>query len=301
MANTIALAKKYLPLLDAKYKMEAKTSILDTPNDMVRGTQQAGTVLIPKIALQGLGDYSRADGYVSGDVTLEWEAHTLTQDRGRSFQVDAMDNEETVGIAFGKVSGEFIRIYVAPEIDAYRFATMADLAALGDNADLTDSDTVEAIDAAMVAMDDAEVPEEGRILFITSTGLKNIKQSDQYVRNVQITAPNGLDRRVSQYDGMSIVKVPQTRFYSAIDLNDGSTSGQEAGGYAKASAGYNINFMIVHPTAVAPVTKTALPRIFDPMTNQSANAWKFDYRLYHDLFVPNNKVDGIYLHTESQA
>lgn len=301
MANTIALAKKYLPLLDAKYKMEAKTSILDTPNDMVRGTQQAGTVLIPKIALQGLGDYSRADGYVSGDVTLEWAPYQLTQDRGRSFQVDAMDNEETVGIAFGKVSGEFIRLYVAPEIDAYRFATMAAKAGLSANADLAAASIIQAIDAAIVAMDDAEVPEEGRILFITSENLKNIKESDQYVRNVQVTAPNGLDRRVDQYDGMSIVKVPKSRFYSAIDLNDGSTAGQQVGGYAKAAAGWDINFMIVHPNAVMPVTKTALPRVFDPMTNQSANAWKFDYRLYHDLFVPDNKTNGIYLHTKAQV
>lgn len=298
MANTIELAKIYLPLLDEVYQNAAVTSILDVNNAMVRDTGMANSVLIPKMLLQGLGDYDKAAGFVKGDVTLSWETHTFTQDRGRTFQVDAVDNEETLQVAFGSLAAEFIRTKVVPEVDAYRFATYADKAGTVEDADLTDSTTLAAIDTAIMTMDEAEVPAEGRILFITPTVYNLLKSSDAISRRFDVQTGNGnVDRRIELFDGMQVRKVPQTRFYSAITLLDGSTTGQEDGGYSKASAGLNLNFMLIHPSAVVQITKTAMPRIFDPMTNQSANAWKFDYRLYHDTFVPDNKVNGIYAHT----
>lgn len=301
MANTITLAKKYLPLLDAKYKKETLTSVIDVPQDLVREGATANSILIPKMSLQGLGDYSRSNGYAKGDVDLEWETHTFTQDRGRSFQVDSQDNEETIGIAFGRLSGEFIRLHVGPEIDAYRFATMA--AKAGNNVEgvLTKDNVVEAIDDAVAGMDDNEVPKEGRIFFCTSHVKKFIKQSPLFTRNVETQGQDGISRKVDTFDDMPVIVVPQSRFYTAIDLNDGTTGGQEAGGYVQSTGSYKINFMIVAPGAALPVPKTALPRIFDPLVNQDANAWKFDYRLYHDIFVPDNKTNGIYLHRDTTA
>ena len=64
---------------------------------------------------------------------------------------------------------------------------------------------------------------------------------------------------------------------------------------------HKINFMIVHPSAVIKVAKHVLPRIFSPQQYQQADAWKFDYRIYHDVFVEENKVKGIYLHRTSTA
>jgi hypothetical protein len=94
---------------------------------------------------------------------------------------------------------------------------------------------------------------------------------------------------------VQVVPVPQTRFYKGVTLDAGATS--SAGGYAKTpSTGRDINFMLIHPSAVVQPTKHALPKIFDPDTNQTADAWLFQYRLYHDAFVYANKVDGIYSH-----
>ena len=99
-----------------------------------------------------------------------------------------------------------------------------------------------------------------------------------------------------------VIRVPQTRFYTKITQYDGKTSGQEAGGYiGTTSTGYNINFLIVHPSAVLKVMKHVLPRIFAPDVNQSADAWKFDYRVYYDVFAYANKVNGIYLHRAATA
>lgn len=298
MANTIAKAKAYLPILDEVYGKAVLTSVLDAPADFVRAGLNANEILIPKMALQGLGDYSRSSGYVAGDVTLAWETHAFSQDRGRSFQVDSQDNLETIDTAFLPLASQFIRTKVAPEIDAYRFATLAGKANQNIAATLADSTAIQAIDTAIAFMKDAEVNMERCVLFISPTMERLIKQSTLLSRQFVVNVGNSVvNREVMSFDGLPVVVVPQTRFYSVVDLLDGSTSGEEAGGYAKASTGKNINFMIVDSGAVLGVQKTALPRIFTPEENQDANAWKFDYRLYHDIFVPDNKVKGVYVHT----
>lgn len=304
MPNSIGLAKKYIPLLDEVYKVAAKTSFLDAPEGLTREGMTANSILIPKIAMQGLGDYNKATGYVNGDVTFAWETHTFSQDRGRSFSIDAMDNMETVDTAFASVSSQFIRAYVVPEVDAYRFAVMATKAIAASNtaaADLAATTGLEAIDVAIEAMANDEVNTENVIIYVSPTMYTYLKQSDQVTRMIMtnVGSQAGLNREIETIGGRPLVIVPQGRFYSAITQLDGATGGEEAGGYTKAVGAKDINFMIVDPTAVLGITKTAMPRIFDPETNQTANAWKFDYRLYHDIFVPDNKVNGIYVHTKA--
>ena len=135
MANSIALAQTYLPLLDEVYKASSKTAVLDaTQVEIVNGN----TIKVFKTSMDGLGNYNRNTGFANGDVTGTWETMTLSKDRGRSFIVDRMDNEETVGMAFGTLAGEFIRTKVAPEIDAYTFAKIAGTTGiLSANADVT--------------------------------------------------------------------------------------------------------------------------------------------------------------------
>lgn len=299
MANSIALAQKYLPMLDEVYKASAKAAILDaTKIDIVGGN----TVKVFKTSMDGLGDYSRNDGFVNGDVTGSWETMTLTKDRGRSFQIDRMDNEETLDMAFGTLAGEFIRTKVVPEVDAYTFAKMAGTTGIstGAAADIAvgTSDVPTFIEEAERQMNEDEVPMEGRILFISETAYAGLKAK---VDRTTLNGDGGIDRGIVTYDGMRIIRVPQNRFYTGITLKDGKSSGQAAGGYEQATGAYAINFMIVHPSAVCKVVKHVLPRIFTPDENQKADAWKFDYRLYHDMFVYENKVKGIYLHRGATA
>lgn len=299
MPNSIALAQKYLPMLDEVYKASAKAAILDaTKIDIVGGN----TVKVFKTSMDGLGDYSRNDGFVNGDVTGSWETMTLTKDRGRSFQIDRMDNEETLDMAFGTLAGEFIRTKVVPEVDAYTFAKMAGTTGIsaGTAANITvgTSEVPTFIEEAERQMNEDEVPVEGRILFISETAYAALKAK---VDRTTLNGDGGIDRGIVTYDGMRIIRVPQNRFYTGITLKDGKTSGQEAGGYEQATGAYAINFLIVHPSAVCKVVKHVLPRIFTPDENQKADAWKFDYRLYHDMFVYENKVKGIYLHRGATA
>ena len=300
MANSFTLAQKYLPLLDAVYRQSSRTAILDATGIQFVG---ANTVKVYKTSMDGLGNYARNIGFVKGDVTGTWETLTLTKDRGRSFMVDAMDNEETMDMAFGTLAGEFIRTKVAPEIDAYRFATLAGKTGIltGTAADIAigTTDVPGLVDTAEKDMNEAEVPYEGRILFISETAYAGLRAK---VTRTVMNDERGINHEIETYDGMRIVRVPQARFYTAITLQDGSTSGQTAGGYVgTATTGYPINFMIIHPSAVTAVTKHVVPRIISPDVNQTADAWKFDYRVYHDIFAYDNKVKGIYLHKGATA
>lgn len=291
-----------MPILDEVYKASSKTSILDTANERVRFIG-SDTVNLYTMSLDGLGNYSRNAGFVTGSVTGGWEPYKLTQDRGRSFMVDVMDNDETMGMAFGTLAGEFIRTQVTPEIDAYRFAKYAGTSGIssGTPADITvgTTDVPSLIQEAETIMGDDEVPEEGRILFISETAYAGLK--DKITRYVQ-NGERGIETAIDYYDGMRVIKVPKGRFNTGITLNDGLSAGETKGGFTvPASTSYPINFMIIHPSAVVQIAKHVVPRIFGPQVNQSADAWKFDYRIYHDAFVENNKVAGIYLHRAATA
>lgn len=291
-----------MPILDEVYKASSKASILDTANERVRFIG-SDTVNLYTMSLDGLGNYSRNAGFVTGSVTGSWEPYKLTQDRGRSFMVDVMDNDETMGMAFGTLAGEFIRTQVTPEIDAYRFAKYAGTSGIssGTPADITvgTTDVPTLIQEAETIMGDDEVPEEGRILFISETAYAGLK--DKITRYVQ-NGERGIETAIDYYDGMRVIKVPKGRFNTGITLNDGLSAGETKGGFTvPASTSYPINFMIIHPSAVVQIAKHVVPRIFSPEVNQSADAWKFDYRIYHDAFVENNKVAGIYLHRAATA
>ena len=92
-------------------------------------------------------------------------------------------------------------------------------------------------------------------------------------------------------EGVTVHKVPQTRFYTAIDQ---TASG--AGGYTKNGSAKNINFMLIHKPAVIQFQKHVVPKIVTPEQNQDADAWKFGYRNVGIADVYENKVKGIYLH-----
>lgn len=300
--NTFTYAQDFLPILDEVYKISSRTSILDTANERVRFIG-ADTVNLYTTSMDGLGDYSRNAGFVTGSVTGAWEPYKLSQDRGRSFMVDVMDNDETMGMAFGTLTGEFIRTKVTPEIDSYRFAKYSGTSGISQAtpADIVigTTDMPALIQEAETVMGDDEVPEEGRILFISETGYAALK--DKITRMV-LNGERGVETAVDYYDGMRVIKVPKGRFNTGITLNDGTSSGETNGGYTvPASTSYPINFMIIHPWAVMQVVKHVVPRIFSPEVNQSADAWKFDYRIFHDCFVENNKVAGIYLHRAATA
>lgn len=292
MANSITKFKAYIDKLDTVYQQASATSILDADADTVRMGAKAGEFLIPKMSMDGLADYSRSSGYVKGDVTITYETKSCNYDRGRKFSVDAMDNEETAGIAFGKLASEFIRTKVVPEMDAFRFAKYASATGVLSAAEATPTTgtaVLTALQTAVNAQDEAEVNVDGKILYITPTLLTLAK-------NVDTTKSKAILDRFEK-----IITVPQTRFYTAIDMKDGTSSNETAGGYAGATDGYKINFMIINRDAVIQFGKHTVNKVVSPEENQTDDGYMFFYRAYSIAETYENKVKGIYLNRDTTA
>lgn len=291
MPNSIELAKSYVPLLDEVYKNACLTADLDGDPALVREGANANELVIPKLSMDGLANYSRNGGYVGGDVTLSYETVACNFDRGRMFNVDVMDNLETAGIAFGRLAGEFLRTKVVPEIDAFRFATYASVSGISkvaSGATLADGPAViSALRAAVTQMDNDEVSAEQRFLYITPLLKGYLDDMD-----------TNKSREILQ-GFAKIVKVPQSRFYTAITQYDGTSENQTAGGYVKKTgtgAGKDINFMIIQKSALIQFQKHIAPKIITPEQNQTADGYKFGYRNVGIAEAYENKVAGIYLH-----
>ena len=292
ISNSIGLASRYLPILDEIYKAGSKTAILDTLQDRVRWSDEYHTFYLFETDMVGLGDYDRNGGFVRGDVTSSWRAYAPQWDRGRQFMVDVQDNNESMGMAFGTLAGEFIRTKEVPEIDACRFATYATGAASGNKQTetlSTSANTIASIDDATAALDDLEVPYEGRILFVNPTVYKLIKGG---ITRMIENAERDVDYNVEIYNDMRVITVPSGRFNTAVTLAQPSAH-DGAGGFT--ATGATINYMIVHPSAVMQAVKMAEPRVFSPRENQQAQAWMYDFRLYHGAWVKNQKKNGIYV------
>lgn len=300
MTQQIDLVTKMLPLIDEVYKKEAKSAILEAPSELVQQTADPNVFKIAKLALMGLGDYSKTTGFPEGDVSLTWETHQFTNDRGRRFSLDRMDNVESFGLVAARMVGEFLRQYVVPEIDAYRFAKIASKAGnIATAATLTSSTAKSALDTAITTLQEKEVDDSRLIIFTTPTVAQLM--SDNITRTT-LNGENAINNVIESYNGIQIVKVPQTRFYTKITLADGqpSSGANTAGGYSKTvTTGADINFIVMDKSASVNITKSVVAKMFTPDENQNKDAWQFDYRLYHESFVFDNKKAGIYLNAKA--
>lgn len=296
MAQSIDLVTRFMPILDDVYKKSSLTSRMDAQTKPIEFAG-AATVKVFKTDIIGLGNYSRLTGYPKGQIVGTWETLTLSASRGREFSIDRMDDEESLNEAFGTLAGEFIRTKVVPEVDAYRFnkyASWSGIEEVDTPATLTEETVLAAIAVATGFMNGKEVPTEGRLLYVSDTVGAFLDQAITRTRANE----SSIDNRVNTYNGMPVIMVPQTRFYKGLTFDAGAAV--DAGGFTKtSSSGRDINFLMVHPSSVLQATKLAQLKIWTPDENQEMDAWKIQYRLYHDAFVYTNKVDAVYSHIKA--
>ena len=288
MPNTIALAKNYTSLLDEVYRMASVTADLTSDSTMSRAGANANEIIYPQISVSGLGEYDRNSGYTTGAVDLRWKTAAFNYDRGTKISVDVMDNEESRNLAFGMAGATLMREKVAPEADAFAFAALAALENISKTTGTIDNATqfLDALLTAWSKMDEDEVPQEGRMLYATATLLNSVMALDT--------------TKSREILGKFAVKkvVPQVRFYTAIDLLDGKTPGEEAGHYQKADTGTEINFMIVHKPAIIKFDKHVASNIISAASNPDADADIVKYRKYGIVDGYRNKRAGIYLNSK---
>ena len=260
-------------------------------------------IKIPQLSVDGLANYDRAGGtgYKSGIVNFEYKTKEMTQDRGRKFSIDANDVDETgFVLTAGNIMGEFQRTQVIPEIDAYRLANLAAtaIAVEGDkNAEYsytpTSKDIVQKIKTGIKTIRNNGYNGD-LIIHLTYDALTEVEIAALGKLSTITFSKGGIDTQVPAIDRCPLIPTPQNRMYSKIKLNDGVSGGQEKGGYVKDEQGIECNFIIVPRDVPIAVTKQDKMRIFDPNTNQQANAWAMDYRRYHDIWVLDNKKNSVY-------
>lgn len=297
--NTLATATLFQQTLDKVAIQEAVTGWMDANAGQVIYNGGA-EVKIPKMSTDGLGDYDRDLGYPQGGVTLEYETRTMKQDRGRKFQLDAMDINENNFVTTGaSVMGEFQRTHVIPEIDAYRISALVTKAIDHDKYVNYGYTPAEGTILRKLKEGIAVIRDNGYngplMIHATSEALTELEIAlSGKIRAVDFTK-GGITTKVPAIDEIPIIPTSKTRMYSAIKIHDGKTDGQKKGGYEKASNGLDANFIILPTSTPIAVTKQDKMKIFDPDTNQDADAWKLSYRRYHDIWVLDNKMDSIFV------
>ena len=303
MANTIQYSTLIQNELDKMAIQESCTGWMEANAGQVK-YNGGNEVKIPVLTTQGLADYKRAnnEGFVGGGINYQYKTYTMTQDRGRAFGIDKNDVDETgFVLTASQIMGEFQRVNVIPEIDAYRLSKLATIAKA----------------ASMGA--DGYTPAAATIVQKIKEGIKAIRQSGYngpLVCNItydalmevelymagkltaQTFSMGGFNTQCTSIDGVPLLPTPENRMYSAITLYDGETSGQEVGGYVKGETAVDVNFIISATTTPLAVSKQDDLRIFDPSVNQKFSGWAMDYRRYHDLWVKENKKKTMWVNTK---
>ena len=296
MANTIEMATLFQTQLDRQIMQDATSSFLEANAGQVI-YHGGDTVKIPKIDKDGLTDYDRTNGYTSGGVTLAYETFKMTQDRGRGFDIDAMDvDESNFLVTAGNVMGEFQRTKVIPEIDLYRWNaiyTQANTKKHVTAAALTKDNILEALDADITAVEDKAGTHNGLVIVMNTLTSALLDQAiPKQLNPVEFTAGQ-IHTNVLAYNDNPIIKVSSARMKTTVTKN---SSTKEISG-----SGQDIHWLIFPQFAPIAVSKTDTVRIFDPMTYQKSNSWHIDYRKFHDIWIPENRMDAIYAHTAASA
>lgn len=306
--NSLEFQSKLTGELDKALVQSAQTSFF-ADNAMRSKFVGARTVLIPDVDMQGLGNYDRDNGFVTGALTVSSTAYTMAMDRGRSFQLDREDNDET-GIAnlAGQVMGEFIRTKVSPEMDAYVLSKLATLATTKSHTvtGTPSSQVYKMITEAINKVQAVAGYDEELVCFVDSEVWSATMNTTELSRQLMVSdfRKGEINTKVKKLNDVPIIPVADDRmktaytFYDGVTDNSGSSGAdQRPGGFAPASGAKKIGILVLPKRAASLVKKTEKVRIFEPDKNLRADAWKFDYRLYYDLFVKKSLQDTIYAYT----
>lgn len=301
--NTLQYSQQFQTVLDAQMLAGATSAFMEANAGQVK-YDGGDTVHIPEISMQGLAKYDRDEGFNQGSVTLKFNPYKMTQDRGRTFQLDSMDVNETNFVATaGTVMGEFQRTQVIPEIDSYRYSKIAALATAENKVTTGFTPAVatilEKLEAEITEIQDVVGEDEGLII-VMSTKLRTIlNNADKFNRYLNVAEfKNGsVNTTVKSFNDIPILGVPSARMKTAYVFNDGKTANQQAGGFKADTGAKDINWIIMPQRAPIAVSKTDKVRVFTPELNQKADAWKIDYRKYHDLWIPKNRFAAIRVNT----
>lgn len=274
----IELVSKYLPYVDELFATESKTDRLTNHDFTFDG---AHSVRVRKVSTSAMNDYGRtgpAEGLWSrygavSDLDSTTELFTLRKDRSFTFTIDKLDENETLqAVSAASALARQLREKVVPEVDAWTIGQMIENA--GTVVERGEKPTVANIYTEVIegnnALDNAEVPETGRVLLVTPYTYMMLKTCDAVAMETNIGSEIVRSGVVAMLDGLTVIRIPVNR------------------------APEGFNFMICHPCATVGVQKLASYRThIDP---PGINGSLVEGRIVYDAFVLENKKKAIYVH-----
>lgn len=286
MAATINLVTKFVPYVDEMFTSESKKSLLTNQDFDWTG---AHAVKVYKVSTASMNDYDRdgsSVGLTDGEAgNVIWsrygavaglsattEEFTLSKDRSFTFAIDKLDTDETAQqLQAASALARQTREVVIPEVDTYVYNVMCTNAGTKPTAAALTSDGIyDEILKANQTLDDAQVPETGRVLVVTPATYVLMKQCADIVMETDIGNDMRLRGVIGMLDGCSVIKVPSSRLPAKF------------------------GFMVAHPCATVAPTKLEDYKIHqDPPGISGALV---EGRICYDAFVLDNKTKAIYYH-----
>ena len=293
MANTVTKAAVYNAILD-EVVSAGLTSAPLTANQSRLVYNGGNSVKIAKLSTDGYSDYSRANGYTEGSATLAWEDHTIRMDRGKSFNVDVMDADETMQtLSATNLIGEFAKDKEVPEIDAYRYSSI--FGAIVNDATVRYGYYTPAADTLLTTfqgnvadIQDAIGEQEPLIAFMSMAAWKYLTTSTELSKQLMVRdGGNGINTKTYEIDGVRIVPVPSARMKTEYTFGNN--------GFTAKDFAQDMNWIIMSQNAAVAFVKHQKVKVVSAEDNQSADAEKIMMRLYHDCWVYENKHNAIYV------
>lgn len=292
-------AETFAPALEQKYAKELASFELFQSNKQVKFID-AQTIKLPSITLSGYKDHTRGSlGFNQGTITNEWEPKKLAHDRSIEFVIDPMDVDETnKTVSIGNVQNTLEEEQTIPEKDSYVFSKLYDeattYAANGSTISteaLTAENILEQFDSAMEKMDEAGVPGAGRLLYVTPKVNKLLKEAKDIQRVMGVTGEGSVKRSIYDLDDVKIKVVQSARLKSKYNFTEGCVAAADA---------KQINFILVHPTAVIARDKYSYINAFEPgEDSRTADNYLLQSRFYMDAFLVKNRANGIYINAQA--
>ncbi len=287
--NSIENAVRYSSELDKMFQQKSATGFF-ADNALATKFVGAKTVIIPDVDFQGLADYDRDTGYTKGAITVSNTSYTMAMDRARSLQIDREDMDET-GIAnlAGKILGEYVRTKVVPECDAYVLSKLGGLALTRSN--IIEGDAEKPFEALCSLINEVQSVvgyDEELVAFVDGYMFAALQNSNEIAKLITVSdfKQGEVSLKVKSINGVAIIPVVSERMKTAYSFG--------GDGFAPSANAREIYMLVLPKTAAHLVKKTENMRIFTPEQNIDADAYKFDYRIYYDVFVNKSGLDSIW-------
>lgn len=301
--NNITYAEKFIPEVEKKIVQEAKTGFL-ADNVWKARFIGAKTVLLPEITTPGLGNYLRDSntlGYAKGDITTTNHQYTLDMERSRQLYIDAQDADESgIPDLVGKTVKVFTENDIIPEVDAYNISKL--FATASENNHVEDYSTAtSALGQLLTLINSAESAtaygNEKMVCFVDPVFYGALMSDTSVTKQINVSnfKQGGIDLKVKELNGVTIIPVAKDRMFTAYNFKDGRTSTKLAdGGFEAQSNAEEVRAIIFPKDTASFIDKVDKIQVLNPNQVEDMDAYKINFRLYYGLIVKESRKDTIF-------